>query len=182
MSEEQRRPEPEKLSCGKAKHQTLFCRLTLELSRPVSGRRTCASVAQSTWPMPRHGVGLNELLGGGGCRYKLGPSELAESRSGRSRARTRELSAGCNRSDRVSVGRLTTANHCSRSRPTPRMRCMSAPDELDRSSNAAGNIPKSNANRSRQSHRVEKQSHQTLFCRLTLELSRTTAGWRQRAA
>ena len=40
-----------------------FCRLTPELSRPVAGRRTRASVAQSTWPTPRHGVGLNELLG-----------------------------------------------------------------------------------------------------------------------
>ena len=38
-------------------------RITPELSRPVAGRRTCASVAQSTRPMPRHGVGLNELLG-----------------------------------------------------------------------------------------------------------------------
>jgi hypothetical protein len=40
------------------------CRLTPELSRPVAGRRTRASVAQSTRLMPRHGVGLNELLGG----------------------------------------------------------------------------------------------------------------------
>ena len=42
----------------------LFCRLTPELSRPVAGRRTRASVAQSTRPTPRHGVGLNDLLGG----------------------------------------------------------------------------------------------------------------------
>ena len=38
-------------------------RITPELSRPVAGRRTRASVAHSTWPTPRHGVGLNELLG-----------------------------------------------------------------------------------------------------------------------
>jgi hypothetical protein len=44
--------------------KTLFCRLTPELSRPVTGRRTRASVAHRTWPTPRHGVGLNELLGG----------------------------------------------------------------------------------------------------------------------
>ena len=43
---------------------TLLKGLTPELSRPVAGRRTCASVAHSTWPTPRHGVGLNELLGG----------------------------------------------------------------------------------------------------------------------
>jgi hypothetical protein len=41
-----------------------FCRLTPELSRPVAGRRTRASVAQSTRLPPRHGVGLNDLLGG----------------------------------------------------------------------------------------------------------------------
>lgn len=42
---------------------TLFASyITPELSRPVAGRRTRASVAHSTWPTPRHGVGLNELL------------------------------------------------------------------------------------------------------------------------
>ena len=96
--------EAGKGSIGKQSSQMLFCRLTLELSRPVAGRRTCASVAQSTWLMPRHGVGLNELLGGDGCRLKLAPGALAERRSGNARARTRELSAGCNRSDRVSTG------------------------------------------------------------------------------
>ena len=78
--------------------------LTLELSRPVAGRRTRASVAHSTWPTPRHGVGLNELLGGGGCRLKPDPGAPAENRSGKARARTRDLSAGCLRSDRVSRG------------------------------------------------------------------------------
>ena len=43
--------------------QNAFHRLTPELSRPVAGRRPRASVANSTWPTPRHGVGLNELLG-----------------------------------------------------------------------------------------------------------------------
>ena len=38
-------------------------RLTPELSRPVAGRRTRASVAQSTLLPPRCGVGLNDLLG-----------------------------------------------------------------------------------------------------------------------
>ena len=112
-----------------------LCRLTLELSRPVAGRRTCASVAQSTRPMPRHGVGLNELLGGGGCRLKPDPGALAENRSGKARTRTRELSAGCNRSDRVSSGEPDLADHSFRSRPTQRMQCMSAPDGLDRRSN-----------------------------------------------
>ena len=44
-------------------HQHIYPRITPELSRPVAGRRTRASVAHSTWPLPRHGVGLNELLG-----------------------------------------------------------------------------------------------------------------------
>ena len=30
----------------------------------MAGRRTRASVAYSTWLPPRHGVGLNDLLGG----------------------------------------------------------------------------------------------------------------------
>ena len=84
-----------------------FCRLTPELSRPVAGRRTRASVAHSTWPTPRHGVGLNELLGGGGCRCAPSPNVLDENRSGKTRTRTPELSAGCNRSGRVSCGTLT---------------------------------------------------------------------------
>ena len=57
--------------------------------------------------MPRHGVGLNELLGGGGCRCEPSPDELAERRRGKARARTRELSAVCLRSDRVSHGTQT---------------------------------------------------------------------------
>ena len=85
----------------------LFCRLTPELSRPVAGRRTRASVAHSTWLTPRHGVGLNELLGGGGCRCEPSPGALAERRSGKAWTRTRELSAGCLRSDRVIRGMLT---------------------------------------------------------------------------
>ena len=74
------------------------------------------------------------------------------------------------------------ANHCFRSRPTQSMQCVSALDRIDRRSNAAGNIPKSNANRSRESYCVEKQSHQTLFCRLTPELSRPVAGRQTRAS
>ena len=174
--------EAGKGSIGKQSSQMLFCRLTPELSRPVAGRRTRASVAHSTWPTPRQGVGLNELLGGGGCRCKSHPGALSERRSGKARTRTRELSAGRYRSDCVSHGILTAANHPFRSRPTPRMRCVSAPDGLDRRSNAAGSLPKSSANRSRQSHSVEKQNNQTLFCRLTPELSRPVAGRRTRAS
>ena len=138
----------------------LFCRLTLELSRPVAGRRTCASVAQSTRPMPRHGVGLNELLGGGGCRCEPNPGALAESRSGKARTRTCELSAGCNRSDRVSRGTLTDTKHRFRNRLTQRMHSVSAPGELDRRSNAAGNTPKRSVNRGREKeHWKAKQSN-----------------------
>ena len=58
-----------------------FCRLTLELSRPVAGRRTCASVAQSTWLTPRHGVGLNDLLGGKEAGEGDAPAHLPKDRS-----------------------------------------------------------------------------------------------------
>ena len=126
--------------------------------------------------MPRHGVGLNELLGGDGCRCAPSPDALAERRSVKARTRTCELSAGCNRSDQAGRGTMTAKNHRFRSRPTQRIRCVSAPNEFDRRSNAAASRPKSSANRSRQSHRVEKQSNQTLFCRLTPELTGPALG------
>ena len=56
--------------------------------------------------MPRHGVGLNELLGGGGCRCALSTNVLAENRSRKARTRTPELSLGYNRNDRISRGTL----------------------------------------------------------------------------
>jgi hypothetical protein len=71
-----------------------FRRLTPELSRPVAGRRTRASVAHSTWPTPRHGVGLNELLGGGGRRCKSNPDVLAEKPKPGCLSAPRGLSAG----------------------------------------------------------------------------------------
>ena len=141
--------EAGKVSIGKQSNQTLFCRLTPELSRPVAGRRTRASVAQSTRLTPRHGVGLNELLGGGGCRPKRTSCTLAERRSGKARPRTCELTAGCTRSDRIRCGKLTKNNHCFRSCPSQRMRCMSAPDGLDRRSNAPTILPKRSTHRSR---------------------------------
>ena len=150
LTEEQCQPKLVNHGCEQHNYRMLFCRLTPELSRPVAGRRTCASVAHSTRPTPRHGVGLNELLGGGGCRCKSGTDALAERRSGKVRARTCELSAGCNRSDRVSSGPSDHANHRFRSWRTQRMRRVSAPDGLDRRSNAARSRPKSNANRSRE--------------------------------
>jgi len=45
LSEEQRQPKPINHRCEKQNYKLLFCRLTPELSRPVAGRRTCASVA-----------------------------------------------------------------------------------------------------------------------------------------
>ena len=54
--------EADELQVRAAQLQNAFHRLTPELSRPVAGRRMRASVAQSTQPTPRHGVGLNELL------------------------------------------------------------------------------------------------------------------------
>jgi hypothetical protein len=115
--------------------QNAFHRLTLELSRPVAVRRTRASVAQSTRLTPRHGVGLNELLGGGGCRLKPNPDALAERRSGEARTRTCELSAGCNRSDRISSGEHDDTKHRCLSRHAQRMRSVSAPHGLGRRSN-----------------------------------------------
>jgi hypothetical protein len=147
----------------------------------VAGRRTCASVAHSTRPMPRHGVGLNELLGGGGCRCKLSPRTLAENRSGKARTRTRKLSAGPVRKDSISSGTLTETKHRFRSQRTQRMRCVGASDRLDRRSGAQRTWPKSSVNRS-EKRSIGKQSNQTLFCHLTPELSRPVAGRRTRAS
>ena len=54
--------------------QNAFHRLTPELSRPVAGRRMRASVAKSTQPTPRHGVGLNELLASNRARIDAAES------------------------------------------------------------------------------------------------------------
>ena len=135
LSEKEHLPKPVNQACERHICRKHFCRLTPELSRPVAGWRTCASVAQSTRPTPRHGVGLNELLGGGGCRLKLDSGAPAERRSGKARARTCELSAGRNRSDRVSHGTLPATDHSVQSRPTQSIQCVSAPGELNRRSN-----------------------------------------------
>ena len=135
-------------SIGTQSNQTLFCRLTLELSRPVAGRRTCASVAQSTRPTPRHGVGLNELLGGGGCRCEPSPGAFSENRSGKARTRTCELSAGLIRSD--SISREKTDRHQTPlpkpANVTPAM-CERA-KRCHRSGNVPRDCPKSTAKRS----------------------------------
>ena len=68
--------------------------------------------------MPRHGVGLNELLGGGGRRCKSSPDTLAENRSGEARTRTREILAGRHRSDRISGGEHDDTKYRFRSRAT----------------------------------------------------------------
>ena len=148
LSEKKHPPKPMNQVCERHICRKLFCRLTLELSRPVAGRRTRASVAHSTWPTPRRGVGLNELLGGGGCRCESQPGALAERRSGTARARTHELSAGPVRNDSMSSGTLTDTKHRFRSRITRRMQCVSAPDGFDRRSNVPTTWPKSSSHRS----------------------------------
>ena len=45
LSEKKHPPKPVNQACERHICRTLFCRLTPELSRPVSGRRTRASVA-----------------------------------------------------------------------------------------------------------------------------------------
>jgi hypothetical protein len=47
VSEKKRSPKPMNQRCESCKSQMLFCRLTPELSRPVAGQRTRASVAQA---------------------------------------------------------------------------------------------------------------------------------------
>ncbi len=54
---------------------------------PHGGVATACSVAQSTLLTPRCGVGLNDLLGGGGCPQTRRANEPAENRSRAVRAR-----------------------------------------------------------------------------------------------
>ena len=70
---------------------SLHRRLTPELSRPVTGRQTCASVAQSTRLTPRHGVGLNELLGGWDADRHEAPANLPKAEAGRPERAPRTL-------------------------------------------------------------------------------------------
>ena len=180
-TEEQCQPEPMNHGCEQHNCRMLFCRLTPELSRPVAGWLTRASVAHSTWLTPRHGVGLNELLGGGGCRWILSPEALAESRSGKARTRTCELSAGHYRSDRISSGQHDDTNHRLRSRQTRRMRCVGAPDGLTEEAACRESDRRAALTEARKGS-IGKHSNQTLFCRLTPELSRPVAGRRMRAS
>ena len=57
--------------------------------------------------MPRHGVGLNELLGGGGCRCEPIHDALAESRSGKARARTVSFQRGVTEATASAADNLT---------------------------------------------------------------------------
>jgi hypothetical protein len=57
-----------------------------------------ASVAQSTQPTPRHGVGLNELLGGWDADSDEAQADLPKAEVGEPE-RARTLSAGPIRSD-----------------------------------------------------------------------------------
>ena len=54
---------------------------------PHGGVATACSVAHSTLLTPRCGVGLNDLLGGGGYRCEPNSDALAENRSPSARAR-----------------------------------------------------------------------------------------------
>ena len=57
--------EAGKGSIGKQSNQTLFCRLTPELSRADRGsREPVLRQLELISTKPRHGVGLNDLLGG----------------------------------------------------------------------------------------------------------------------
>ena len=140
-----------------------------------------ASVAQSTQLTPRHGVGLNELLGGGGCRCKWDPDALAESRSGKARTRICELSGGCNRSDSISRGRLAALTTVSEA--GQRHACYARARQMNLAEEATCRQPdRSAVSTEAGKGSIGKQSNQTLFCRLTPELSRPVAGWRTRAS
>ena len=82
--------------------------LTPELSRPVAGRRTRASVAQSTWPMPRHGVGLNELLGAREAGESETLAHLPKAEAGRPERALENLQTDVSEATASVVGKLST--------------------------------------------------------------------------
>jgi hypothetical protein len=130
ISEKQNSPKPVNQACEPHICKKLFCRLTPELSRPVAGRRTRASVAHSTWPTPRHGVGLNELLGGGGHRCKSNPGALAEKPKPGCLSAPNELSPAASEAERLEPTTNPKGRHRYRSGQAQRMRYMSAHCEL----------------------------------------------------
>ncbi len=147
----------------------------------MAGRRTRASVAHSTWPTPRRGVGLDELLGGWDADGVEAQADLPKAEAGE-HERARELSAGPVRSDsmgsrqagrkKAQLPKPVNATHvmCERALQTwtKRQRAENLSDKQGR--------PKL-VNKACAQH-----IYRTLFCRLTPELSRPAAGWRTRAS
>ena len=65
MSEEKHWPKLMNHSCNKKNYKVLFCRLTPELSRADRGSgEPVLRQLELISTKPRHGVGLNDLLGG----------------------------------------------------------------------------------------------------------------------
>ena len=84
--------------------------LTPELSRPVAGRRTRASVAHSTWPTPRHGVGLNDLLGGPDAGEGKAVANLPKTEAQMPERAPRTISRTCQKRQHLERQNQTKAN------------------------------------------------------------------------
>ena len=167
--------------CEQHNYRTLFCRLTPELSRPVAGRRTRASVAYSTWPTPRHGVGLNDLLGGPDAGEDKAVASLPKTEARPPERAPENYQPDLSEATASGAAKPNESKRSYRSQPTQRMRIVSAHCGLDRRSNVPRNRPKSNADRSRYVAVLTTQLP-NVFCRLTPELSRPVAGRRVRAS
>ena len=125
LSEKRQPPKPVNQACEPYICRTLFYRLTPELSRPVAGRRTCASVAHSTWPTPRHGVGLNDLLGGPDAG-NTGLWTRRPKTEARPLERAPRTFSRLSPKQRIRRGKPADDDRRFRSRPTQRMRHVSA--------------------------------------------------------
>ena len=148
---------------------------------PRNGVATACSVAQSTLLTPRCGVGLNELLGGGGCRYAPSPDALAENRSPDARARPANFPPAVTEATASGANKPTASQSPLPKTANATLRSVSAPDEPDRRKTRRV-VSEEQHQPKPMSDSGEPQNYKQLFCRLTPELSRPAAGWRTRAS
>ncbi len=76
----------------------------------MAGRRTRASVAYSTWPTPRHGVGLNDLLGGPDAGEGKAVANLPKTEAQMPERAPRTISRTCQKRQHLERHNQTKAN------------------------------------------------------------------------
>ena len=131
-------------------YEMLFCRLTPELSRAErNGWEPVLLAHPEVSTKPRHGVGLNDLLGGPDAGENEALTSLPRTEAGMPERAPRTIRWASPKRPYLEWVNRPQASHCHRSRQTRRLRCVSAADERDRRASRPRACPKSNASRSR---------------------------------